>query len=267
MSTQTQGSAEDESSSGPSTPESLGGCRELPMASRTMQQFSSDALFGPLGVGLWSRSAFPTTMHDFNVNAATSIWSFDRDSFFSSSHALHLDNSSTLYSRRTNSLQSTCSSSSSSSTSPTTTSSLDTDFDLTSPFFSPQQQNHQFLPDLDLLLPDPTSPTLPTTEAQECLLFASTESIREDLRLVANYVSTLEERVSQNVRCAGLRQKAEMEARRFCRSDEKKKWWDEDWRGVMDGEAGDLVARFDASDLKKRLGGIRRDIEGIVGFT
>ncbi|KAI5365826.1 hypothetical protein Slin14017_G034660 [Septoria linicola] len=267
MSTQTQGSAEDESSSGPSTPESLSGCRELPMASRTMQQFSSVALFGASGVDLWSRSAFPTTMHDFDVNAATSIWSFGRDSFFSSSHPLHLDNSSTLYSRRTTSLQSTCSSSSSSSTSPTTTSSLDTDFDLTSPFFSPQQQNHQFLPDLDLLLPDPTSPTLPTTEAQDCLLFASTESIREDLRLVANYVSTLEERVSQNVRCAGLRQKAEMEVRKFCRGHDDEKWWDDDWRESGSVAPQTLAARFDASELKKRLGGIRRDIEGIVGFT
>ncbi|KAF2217639.1 hypothetical protein CERZMDRAFT_80351 [Cercospora zeae-maydis SCOH1-5] len=51
---------------------------------------------------------------------------------------------------------------------------------------------------------------------QEAFLFAETEAVREELRLVANYVATLEERVDRGVRCAGLQQKAAMEAKALC---------------------------------------------------
>ncbi|PPJ50791.1 hypothetical protein CBER1_06477 [Cercospora berteroae] len=100
---------------------------------------------------------------------------------------------------------------------------------------------------------------------QEAFLFAETEAIREELRLVANYVSTLEERVDRGVRCAGLQQKAAREAKAFCGDlefDEN----DVDVDGGMAAEAGNLVARFDARDLRRRLGGIRHEIECIVGF-
>ncbi|WPB01245.1 uncharacterized protein RHO25_005868 [Cercospora beticola] len=96
---------------------------------------------------------------------------------------------------------------------------------------------------------------------QEAFLFAETEAIREELRLVANYVSTLEERVDRGVRCAGLQQKAAMEAKALCGDLESN-----DVDVGMEAAAGNLVARFDASDLRRRLGGIRHEIECIVGF-
>ena len=94
-------------------------------------------------------------------------------------------------------------------------------------------------------------------QQQESFLFAETEAIREELRLLGNFVGTLEERVDRSVRCAGLQQKAAMEAKALC--------------GDFTGEtgacaAGSLVTRFDASDLRRRLGGIRHEIECIVGF-
>ncbi|GIZ43997.1 hypothetical protein CKM354_000720600 [Cercospora kikuchii] len=94
---------------------------------------------------------------------------------------------------------------------------------------------------------------------QEAFLFAETEAIREELRLVANYVSTLEERVDRGVRCAGLQQKAAMEAKALCGDLESNDVG-------MAAEAGNLVARFDANDLRRRLGSIRHEIECIVGF-
>lgn len=99
------------------------------------------------------------------------------------------------------------------------------------------------------------APRLPQLGGQ--FLFAETEAIKEELRLVANFLGTLEERVGRSVRCAGLQQKAAMEAKALC--------------GETAGEmaacaAGSLVTRFDASDLRRRLGGIRHEIECIVGF-
>ncbi|KAM3420102.1 hypothetical protein BST61_g3404 [Cercospora zeina] len=96
---------------------------------------------------------------------------------------------------------------------------------------------------------------------QEAFLFAETEAIREELRLVANYVSTLEERVNRGVRCAGLQHKAAMEAKALCGE-----FVSHSGMGIELQETRNLVARFDANDLRRRLGAIRHEIEFIVGF-
>lgn len=111
----------------------------------------------------------------------------------------------------------------------------------------------------DSEIPFPQDVPLFGSTHQEAFLFAETEAIREELRLVANYVSTLEERVDRGVRCAGLQQKAAMEAKALCGDLESNDVG-------MAAEAGNLVARFDANDLRRRLGSIRHEIECIVGF-
>ncbi|EME79823.1 uncharacterized protein MYCFIDRAFT_199474 [Pseudocercospora fijiensis CIRAD86] len=127
-------------------------------------------------------------------------------------------------------------------------------------FAFPTQNNHQnFDPPIS-----PKTSHLDITSSslqQESYLFMETEAIKEELNLAANFIGTLEERIEKGIGNFHVREEDLEQQRQQFGALQR------DCLDLALAETSHLVAyHFTAVELRRRLRGIRREIEGIAGL-